>query len=128
MILVDSSVWIDHFRHGESALVGLLDTGRVLTHPFVIGELALGNLRQREQVLALLEELPRALVATEAEVLHFIGRHALFGMGIGYVDAHLLAGARLTPDTSIWTRDKRLRAAAETLSLAASVAGDASPG
>ena len=127
MILVDSSVWIDHFRHGESALVGLLDTGQVLAHPFVIGELALGNLRQRAQVLALLGDLPQALVATEAEMLHFIGQHSLFGMGIGYVDAHLLAGARLTPDTSIWTRDRRLRAAAETLSLAASMAGEASP-
>ena len=128
MILVDSSVWIDHFRNGDLALVGLLNTGQVLTHPFVIGELALGHLRLREQVLALLEELPRALVATEAEVLHFIGRHTLFGMGIGYVDAHLLAGARLTPDTSIWTRDKRLRAAAKRLSLAASMADRGSAG
>ena len=128
MILVDSSVWIDHFRHGESALVRLLDTGQVLAHPFVIGELALGNLRQRAQVLALLGDLPLAEVATEAEMVHFINENALFGMGIGYIDAHLLAATRLTPDTSIWTQDKRLRAAAERLSMAASMAETGSPG
>ena len=119
MILVDSSVWIDHLRAGDPALMELLNRGQVLVHPFVIGELALGNLRQRDAVLGLLEDLPRASAATEAETRHFIGRHALFGMGIGYVDAHLLAAARLTPDTSIWTRDKRMRAAAHRLSLAA---------
>ena len=122
MILVDSSVWIDHLRAGDADLQGLLNRSRVLTHPFVIGELALGNLRQRDVVIGLLEDLPRALVATDAETRHFIDRHALFGMGIGCVDAHLLAAARLTPDTSIWTRDKRLRAVAFNLSLAADLA------
>ena len=117
MILVDSSVWIDHFRNGDRALVRLLNTGQVLAHPFVIGELALGNLRLRDQVLGLLQDLPFASVATEGEVLAFIDRQALFG--IGYVDAHLLAAARLTPDTLIWTRDKRLQAAADRMSLAA---------
>lgn len=125
MILVDSSVWIDHFRNGDRALVRLLNTGQVLAHPFVIGELALGNLRLRDQVLGLLQDLPFASVATEGEVLAFIDRQALFangalfGIGIGYVDAHLLAAARLTPDTLIWTRDKRLQAAADRMSLAA---------
>jgi predicted nucleic acid-binding protein len=122
VILVDSSVWIDHLRAGNPALIGLLNTGQVLVHPFVIGELALGNLRQRDAILGLLEDLPRTLVATDAETLHFIDRHALFGQGIGYVDAHLLAAARLTLDTSIWTRDKRLHAAAGKLSLAADLA------
>ncbi len=122
MILVDSSVWIDHLRAGDPGLTGLLNRGQVLAHPFVIGELALGNLRQRETVLELLEDLPQAVVATDVETRHFIGRHARFGMGIGYVDAHLLASARLTPDTSIWTRDRRLQAVAKNLSLAADLA------
>ena len=94
----------------------------MLSHPFVIGELALGNLRQREAVLELLEDLPQAVVATDVETRHFIGRHALFGIGIGYADAHLLASARLTSDTSIWTRDRRLQAVAKNLSLAADLA------
>jgi predicted nucleic acid-binding protein len=119
MILVDTSVWVDHLRAREKTLVHLLDTGQVLTHPFVIGELALGNLRQRSVILGALQVLPQAILAAEHEVLDFIDQHRLFGIGIGYVDAHLLAAARLTPATTLWTRDKRLRAAASKLSLAA---------
>jgi predicted nucleic acid-binding protein len=119
VILVDSSVWIDHFRHGEDPLSRLLNARQVLTHPCVIGELALGNLHQRDLVLGLLEALPHASAATDAEMLRFFSEQILYGIGIGYVDAHLLAAARLTPDTTIWTRDKRLRAAAQRLSLAA---------
>ena len=119
MILVDTSVWVDHLRARERTLVHLLETGQVLTHPFVIGELALGNLRQRGAILGSLRVLPQAILAAEHEVLDFIERHRLFGIGIGYVDAHLLAAARLTPATTLWTRDKRLRAAASKLSLAA---------
>jgi predicted nucleic acid-binding protein len=119
MILVDTSVWVDHLRRDDTRLAGLLDTGGILSHTFVIGELALGDLRQRDLVLATLQDLPQASVATDREVLHFIGRHALFGLGIGYVDAHLLASVRLTAGATLWTRDKRLLGVAERLGLAA---------
>ncbi len=118
MILVDTSVWIDHLRSGNSALTELLNTGQVLAHAFVTGELALGNLRQRDTILNALRDLPQANIATDDEVLSFISQHALFGLGIGYVDAHLLAAVRLTPAASLWTRDKRLLNAAEQLGLA----------
>lgn len=118
MILVDTSIWVDHLRAGDGALVGLLEAGAVLAHPCVIGELALGHLSQRGGVLGALSDLPQAEVATDAEVLHFIGQHALFGHGIGYVDAHLLAATRLSAGASLWTRDKRLHAVADRLGLA----------
>lgn len=118
MILVDTSIWIDHLRAGDSALTSLLDAGRVLIHPFVIGELALGQMRQREIILAALADLPRVESATDAEVLGFINREALFGRGVGYVDAHLLASVRLSAGAALWTRDAKLRGVAEELSLA----------
>jgi predicted nucleic acid-binding protein len=118
VILVDTSVWIDHLRARNKVLGSLLDAGMVLAHPFVIGELALGNLRQREIVLSALSNLPHASVATDAEVLHFIDRHALFGRGIGYVDTHLLAAARLTAGAAFWTNDARLKGIAVQLGLA----------
>lgn len=121
MILVDTSVWVDHLRAGDKALAALLEAGTVLAHPFVIGELALGNLRQREIVLDALSNLPQASVATDAEVLHFIDHHALFGRGVGYVDAHLLAAVRLTAGTELWTNDKRLHGVANQLRLAISL-------
>lgn len=117
MILVDTSVWVQHLRAVDKALVRLLDLGLVLGHPFVTGELALGNLRQRELVLSDLQDLPQAHVATAEEVLRFIDRHRLHGIGIGYVDVHLLASARLSAGASLWTRDKRLQAAAEKFGL-----------
>ena len=118
MILADTSVWVDHLRASDRKLIALLNAGMVLAHPFVIGELALGNLRQREIVLNALADLPHASVATDAEVLHFIARHALFGRGIGYVDAHLLAAVQLTAGTELWTNDKRLHGVAIQLGLA----------
>jgi predicted nucleic acid-binding protein len=118
VILVDTSVWVDHLKAGDKRLIGLLDGGAVLGHPFVIGELALSNLRQRKIVLETLANLPLAAIATDAEILHFIDRRALFGRGIGYVDAHLLAAARLTAGAMLWTRDKRLHAVAVELNLA----------
>jgi predicted nucleic acid-binding protein len=118
VILVDTSVWIDHLRSGDEALAGWLDAGLVLSHPFIVGEVALGDLRRREVVLGALSDLPRANVASDAEVLGFINRHALHGRGIGYVDAHLLAGARLTSHARIWAKDKRLHAVAAALDLA----------
>ncbi len=118
MILVDTSVWVDHFRAGHKGLADLLNAGLVLTHAFVVGELALGNLRQREIVLNALSDLPHASVATDKEVLHFIDRQALFGRGIGYVDVHLLAAAQLTLGAELWTNDNRLRDVAAQLGLA----------
>jgi predicted nucleic acid-binding protein len=121
-MLVDTSVWIDHFRRDDAVLAGLLDSGRVLAHPFVIGELALGALKRRNIILSALRDLPAAIVASDDEVLAFIAAHALFGRGVGYIDAHLMASARLTPNASLWTRDKRLRAVADGLSLSAKLA------
>jgi hypothetical protein len=118
VILADTSVWVDHLRAGDKTLAALLDAGMVLVHPFVIGELALGNLRQREIVLKALADLPHASVATDAEVLHFIERHALSGRGIGYVDAHLLAAVKLTAGAELWTNDKRLHGVAVQLGWA----------
>jgi predicted nucleic acid-binding protein len=120
VILVDTSVWIDHLRSGVPALAQMLERGEALVHPFVIGEIALGNLRQRSLVLMTLSRLPRATVATEGEVLRFIEERALFGRGVGYVDAHLLAAARLTAEASFWTYDKQLHEIADELGLAAS--------
>ena len=117
MMLVDSSVWIEHLRRADARLHEALNGGQVLTHPFVIGELALGSLRKRGAIVSLLQDLPSAALADDLEVLDFINRHALFGMGIGYVDAHLLASARLTGAT-LWTHDKRLHEAALKLRLA----------
>ncbi len=121
MILVDSSVWIDHLRRTDEILTDLLSRQQVLTHPLVIGELAIGHLQPRDVVLKALQELDRATAARDDEVLRLIERERLFGLGLGYVDAHLLASVRLTPGTFLWTRDKRLSAAAERLSLAARV-------
>lgn len=117
MILVDTSVWIDHLRSGAATLERLLSTGMVLGHPWIVGELALGNLAQRQTVLSLLKALPPAVVATEVEVLGLIDRERLHGRGIDYVDAHLLAAARLTPGARLWTRDKHLTDAAADLEI-----------
>jgi predicted nucleic acid-binding protein len=118
VILVDTSVWIDHLRSGSDLLASFLNASQVLTHPFVIGELALGEMRQRGTVLDSLSNLPRAGLATDVEVLNFINRQAMFGRGIGYVDVHLLASVRLTAGAALWTRDKRLQSVAEELGLA----------
>lgn len=117
MILVDSSVWIDHLRNTDAELERLLNTGQILCHPFVIGEIALGHLRQRELKLGMLQDLPQALVADDDEVLHFINRNAIHGLGIGYIDAHLLVSAQLKPGTRLWTKDKRLAAFAAKMRL-----------
>jgi len=118
MILVDTSVWVDHLRDGTPALAAALEQGRVLTHPFILGELACGNLKNRGEVLQLLEELPAAPMATDPEALDFIERRALMGRGIGYVDVHLLASVALAGTAQLWTRDKRLAAVAADLELA----------
>ena len=117
MILVDTSVWIDHLRRGEPELIRLLSQSQVLCHPMVVGEIACGNLKSRSVVLALLADLPGASVASEAEVLSFIQAQSLFGLGMGYVDVHLCASAKLN-GVQLWTRDKRLQVVAERLGLA----------
>lgn len=122
MILVDTSVWVAHLRAGDERLATLLNEGEVLAHPFVIGEIALGSFRRRKAVLADLQDLPQAAVASAEEVLCFIGNHGLFGRGIGYVDAHLLAAVRLTPDARLWTGDRPLQRVAAELGLAAVLA------
>ena len=116
-MLVDTSVWIDHLHHGEAELTAARGAGQVYVHPFVVGELACGNLRSRAEVLGLLQALPQIPVATDKEVLFFMDTHALMGRGIGYVDVHLLAAARLGAHV-LWTRDKRLHAIATDLGLA----------
>lgn len=118
MILVDTSVWVDHLRRGDTHLAALLENSAVLVHPFIIGEIACGSLADRATVLELLQDLPMAAMAEAGEVLVFIDRHQLHGKGIGYVDAHLLAAVALNHGARLWTRDKRLRAAAQALGYA----------
>jgi hypothetical protein len=119
VILVDTSVWVDHLRKNEAGMRRLLGVGQVLSHPYVIGELAMGSFRRRDLLLSELSNLQQAKVAEHDEVLHFVSKHRLFGLGIGYIDAHLLAAARLIPGTFLWTRDKRLSEVAHRLGLAA---------
>ena len=118
MILVDTSVWIDHLRSGELSLAAALEAGRVMMHPFVLGELACGNLANRSEVLELLGNLPAAPTATDPEAVNFIERRSLMGRGVGYIDVHLLASIALSGDGRLWTRDRRLAAAATDLELA----------
>jgi hypothetical protein len=122
VILADTSVWADHLRQGDNDLADLLNRGQIAIHPFVIGELALGYLSNREQILRALTDLPQATLATNEGVLRLIKLHMLFGTGIGYIDAHLLTAAVLSPGTLIWTRDKQLLAGANRFGLAASAA------
>jgi predicted nucleic acid-binding protein len=117
MVLVDTSVWVAHLRQGTIGLAALLNEGRVMCHPFVLGDLACGNLHNRAEILALLEALPRAILAEHEEVLKFIEVHGLMGQGLGYIDVHLLASARLT-GIALWTIDQKLYEAALKLGLA----------
>ena len=119
MILVDTSIWIDHLQRSEAALSVLLNEAQVCTHPMIIGELALGSLGDRKTILGLLSDLPGTPLATHAEVLTFVKLNALYGIGLSLVDAHLLAALRLSPADRLWTRDRRLRLAAESLGVAA---------
>ncbi|MBN2493852.1 MAG: type II toxin-antitoxin system VapC family toxin [Deltaproteobacteria bacterium] len=114
MILVDSSVWIDHLRKGDRRLASLLEDEQVLVHPYVIGELACGKLRRRYEILGLLRALPQADLAGDAEVHHLLETRRLWGRGLGWVDMHLLASALLSRCT-LWTRDRRLAAVASEI-------------
>jgi len=117
VILVDTSVWVDHLRRGEPELAKILESNLVLCHPFIIGEIACGHLQARAQVLDALGKLPQAPTAHHHEALLFLDRHELAGSGIGWIDVHLLASTALTGDARFWTRDKRLAAVAADLDL-----------
>lgn len=116
MVVVDTSVWIDHLRKASATLAILLEGGEVSVHPFVVGELACGNMKNREEILALLHSLPEAPRAEDNEILFFIDRHSLAGRGLGLIDMHLLASSQLA-EQPLWTKDRRLQAAAESLGL-----------
>jgi predicted nucleic acid-binding protein len=116
MILVDTSVWVNHLRQADAQLSKALLDGHVFIHPFVIGELACGNLQSRAKVLSDLKQLPSAMPAAHDEVFALLDRHRLFGAGISWIDAHLLASARLSA-CRLWTTDVRLLAVARRLRL-----------
>ena len=117
MVLVDTSVWVDHLRRGSRRLAALLEDAQVLVHPFVIGELACGRLSDPDEILGLMAALPAAEEATHDEALAFLGARGLAGRGIGWIDVHLLASAALT-GVPLWTRDRRLGRAADDLGIA----------
>jgi predicted nucleic acid-binding protein len=117
MVIVDTSVWVDHFRRGNGVLYRLLEQGEVVCHSFVVGELACGNLKNREEVLSLLQSLPSAPTLDEDEVLYFIEKNRLMGKGLGLVDVHILA-ASLLSTIPLWTKDKKLRNIAKALEIA----------
>ena len=119
MILADTSVWIDHLRRGNGALAAALESDAVMTHPFVIGELACGTMKNRLEILAHLEQLPSCTVASQDEAMGFIERHRLIGKGLGYIDVHLLASALLEGNVSVLTRDTALIGAAQRLGVSA---------
>ena len=116
MVLVDTSVWVSHLREGNSRLTTLLNRGEVMCHPFIIGELACGNLKKRTEILSLLQTLPMSIEAEHEEVLQFIDDKELMGKGLGYVDIHLIASAVLT-GVPIWTLDKKLAQVANRLRI-----------
>ena len=117
MILVDTSVWVDHLRHGNSLLSEQLQSGTVLCHPLIVAELSLGTLKSREDVLSLLADLPTGVTASTAEVRHIIEERQLYGRGVGVIDVHLVACCLMTSGTSLWTREKRLNAVAADLRI-----------
>ena len=116
MVLVDTSVWVSFLQAGNARLKELLDEGKVVSHPFIIGEMSCGNLKNRREILALLKALPPAVEARHEEVLLLVENHRLMGLGLGYVDIHLLAAALLT-SVPLWTEDKSLKAAAVRLQV-----------
>lgn len=122
MILADTSVWIDHLRSGNADLQRLLEHGQIVMHPFVSAELALGSLRERVKTLALLDLLPQMQVAQTNEVRLAIEAHRLHNLGIGLIDAHLIASVLISQSTLLWTKDKPLRKAAGRLGLHANLA------
>jgi len=122
LILADTSVWIDHFRSGNHEMRKQLNQGNIVIHPFIIAELALGSLRERTKTLALLDLLPQVKVAQLSEVRLTIEARRLYSLGIGLTDAHLIAAVLINAPTLLWTRDQRLRKAAEGLGIQATLA------
>ena len=116
LVLVDTSIWVAHFRKSEVSLVKLLEEEAAVCHPFVVGELACGNLKNRQEILSLLQSLPQAPQAENEEVSHFIEQHGLAGKGLGWVDVHLLASARLA-EIQLWTLDKALHKASQGMKI-----------
>ena len=116
MVLVDTSVWVSHLREGSERLAKLLNDGDIMSHPFVVGELACGNLKNRDEILALLESLPSVPIAEHDEILTFIKNKKLMGKGLGYIDIHLLASALLA-NVPVWTLDKQLKEMARRLNV-----------
>ena len=116
MVLVDTSVWVAHLRAGNIELESLLNDGHVVCHPFIIGEIACGKLKNRSEILSLLQALPMAKRAEHEEVMQFIENYRLMGKGLGYIDMHLLASAMLT-NVSLWTLDKRVNEVPSTLGI-----------
>jgi predicted nucleic acid-binding protein len=121
LILADTSIWIDHLRSGNKEMRRLLDQGQIVIHPFIIAEFALGSLRARAKTLALLDLLPQARVARLGELRMMIEARRLYNLGIGLIDAHLIASALIDSPTLLWTKDKRLRKVAEHLGVHASL-------
>lgn len=121
MILADTSIWVDHFRFGDDELKLQLINRRIVMHPFIVGELALGSLPRRAETLAFLEQLPGVRVARLDEVLQMVEARSLYSRGIGLIDAQLIASVLINPSTQLWTRDKRLRSVAETLGIHANL-------
>lgn len=117
MILVDTSIWIDHLHKANLILVAALDAEQIWLHPFVYGELACGNIQNRADFLHTISSLPRPHLATDEETLAFLEEHQLMGKGLGYIDIHLLASTALTKDSLVWSRDKRLASVASRLEL-----------
>lgn len=107
MILVDTSIWIDHFNKKDARLITLLEENSVLVHPFIIGELACGNIKNRNEILELLDALPKISTVGFGEILFFINQHQLYGKGLGYIDVHLIASC-IMDDAKLYTRDKKL--------------------
>ena len=116
MVLVDTSVWVSHLRAAKPALKTLLLETEVACHPYIVGELACGNIKNRKEFLSLLQVLPMAPIVTQEEFLHFVDAHKLMGSGVGFVDIHLMASARLAK-IPLWTEDTKLKAAAGKLKL-----------
>ncbi len=122
MVLADTSVWVDHLRSGNKQLRGLLDRGEIVIHPFVIAELALGSMRDRNSTLALLDDLPQVRIAEMNEVRHLIEMRRLYALGLGLIDVHLIASVLISPATLLWTYDKPLRTVGEGLGIHAALA------
>ena len=123
MILVDTSIWVDYFIRGEAFLDEILAREGVLMHPFVVGEVAMGNLRNRNRILETLRDLPAVEIVTDEDVLYLVAQENLGGTGLSYIDAHLLAAAQRWSGSSLWTRDQRLDAVARRLGIAMDVEG-----